>query len=510
MMKNFKKLWITIIILSVFILFTSGGVYSAEKKIRTSIGGDPINFDPAHFSFGQDRLIAQQVLQCLVTFDVDTNPPHPIIPVLAKSYKISDDGKLLTFTLHEGVQFHQGYGEMTSEDVVFSIMRHLDPKVASVAKSQVIDIDKIETPDKYNVKIYLKNSSALTLIQNLAWQNAGFILSKKAYEKLGSKMERMMIGTGPFYFDNWDSGEKVILKKFEKYWRTIPKIDVVEFWIIPEEIVGLGALEKGDLDVAPVSQLGSYERAKNLKNISIKTAKGNVWQYPFIVNFKMKPMDDIRVRRALAHALDVKGICSRIGPLVVPFPSPLAPAVFAATDEFWKYDYNVEKAKKLLTEAGYPNGFELRLIYNKAVLYEPITLEVKNYWDKIVNVKLELVERAVYSQRIKQYNHHVAGWGIARTAPYLYAEWYETGSGRNYGQYSNPKIDEIISNAKNAKNEEEAQMYWRDFQKEATDDLAIYIPAVGGNVQAVSNTVNGLKLYPYTGLLEFENVSLSK
>jgi len=87
-------------------------------------------------------------------------------------------------------------------------------------------------------------------------------------------MERMMIGTGPFYLTSWDSGEKVILKKFEKYWRTIPKIDVVEFWIIPEEIVGLGALEKGDLDVAPVSQLGSYERAKNLKNISLKLQKG--------------------------------------------------------------------------------------------------------------------------------------------------------------------------------------------------------------------------------------------
>jgi len=94
---------------------------------------------------------------------------------------------VLTFTLHEGVQFHQGYGEMTSEDVVFSIMRHLDPKVASVAKSQVVDIEKIEAPDKYNVKIYLKNSSALTLSKNLAWQNAGFILSKKAYEKLGQK-----------------------------------------------------------------------------------------------------------------------------------------------------------------------------------------------------------------------------------------------------------------------------------------------------------------------------------
>jgi peptide/nickel transport system substrate-binding protein len=441
----------------------------------------------------------------LVTFDFTAKPPHPVVPVLAKSYEVSEDAKMITFRLRKGVQFHHGYGEFTSEDVVFNLKRHQDKKVASRARAQLTDVERIEAPDKYTVKIYLKDSSAFSLVRNLAYQTAGFMLSKKAVLKLGDKIERMPIGTGPYYYDRWEPGVKVVHKKFDKYWGTPAKIDEIEFWVIPEEIVALGALEKGDLDLVALTQKGSYERANAIKGTSIVDAIGGARIYVYWTNHKMKPLDDLRVRRALAHALDLKEICKRIGPQVRHWPSPIAPLAFGATNEFWGYEYDVNKAKQLLAEAGYPNGFELRLIYIRGALYEPIVLEVQSYWNKIVDVKLELIERSVYYKTLKQFKHHVAAWGTARYAPFLFAQYYLPGAPRNYSQYSNPKVTEVIHKAKNATTEEESRKYWREFQRMTTKDVASLWVANGKSLVVVNNKLKGVVVMPTPGIYILEN-----
>lgn len=127
--------------------------------------GDPVSLDPARFKTVCDRSIAHNVFQGLVTFDNTAEPPFPIIPVLAQSYEVSEDGKMITFKLHKGIQFHHGYGEFTSEDVVFTVQRHLDPKGASWVKKQFEDVERIEAPDKYTVKIYLLHCPGVFLVR---------------------------------------------------------------------------------------------------------------------------------------------------------------------------------------------------------------------------------------------------------------------------------------------------------------------------------------------------------
>jgi peptide/nickel transport system substrate-binding protein len=468
--------FISIVVLAVAfgVLLVRGDTWSAEKKtgavkLRTYSNSDPITLDPAKLRHGPDRIIAQNVFQGLVTFDYLAEPPYPIIPVLAKSYEVSRDAKMITFKLHKGVQFHHDYGELTSEDVVFSLQRHLDPKVASWAKSQLADVERIDAPDKYTVRIYLKVPSARSLLGNLAWQNAGFVLNKKAVLKLGDK--------------------------FGDYWRTPAKIDEIEIWVVPEEIVALGALEKGDLDIASVTESGSARRVKAIKDIDLVQAKGSTSAYHLYLNNKKKPLDDVRVRRALAHALDIKGIIERLGPQFLRyFPSPLPPALFAATDEFWTYEYNLDKARQLLAEAGYPKGFELRMIYKKGRLYEPVALEVQNSWRKVVDVKLELIEKAVFTKTVKQFNHHVAVWSRGRNVPYLFAQVYETDSPVNLSKYSNPKVDEAVKRAKSAATEEEARKYWREFQRLIVGDVANMWIASAGSIAAVSKKVKGIAI----------------
>lgn len=500
----FSGLYILLTVILIAPVQASGG-----GILRGVLPNDPTNLDAAHLFYTQDQDIAENTYQGIVEFDLAQKPPFPIVPMLAEKYEVSDDAKTITFHLRKNVQFHRGYGEMTSEDVVFTLKRHMDPKTASRVRSQLEDIERIEAPDKYTVVIYLKSSSAFTLLQNLAY-HAGYVMSKKAVEKLGDEIEMTPIGTGPYYFEEWNPGEKVVFKKFDKYWGTPGKLDGIEFWIIPDETVALGALEKGELDIVDISQLGSPERAKTIKGIKILQGYGSNTNFIEYINHKQKPMDDIRVRRALAYALDIKGISERLSPLVRPFPSPFAPAVFSATDEFWNYEFDLEKAKKLLTEAGYPNGFELRIIYNKRGLYEPMVLELKRCWDKIVDVKLQLIERAVFVKTLKEYNQHIAAWVKGRPAPYLFAQCYETGSPANYSQYSNPEVDALIQKAISSTTKEDALKYWREFQKKVTEDVVNIWPATVVPLLAVRDGVKGVVPKDSSGMPELKNAYFEK
>jgi peptide/nickel transport system substrate-binding protein len=494
-----------ILVLGLGVLVMYEDVSGGMVKLRTNLCGDPVLLDCATMRTFQDRTIVTNIYEGLLVFDVEQEPPYPLVPVLAKNWEISEDAKSLTFELRKGVQFHHGYGELTSEDVVFSMNRHKDPQLASRAKTHHEDVERVEALGKYKVRFHLKRPSAYSFARNLGMLIPGSITSKKAVQELGD-LNQFPIGTGPLYFDRMEPGEKVVLKKFDKYWGEPAKIDEVELWIIPEEVVALGALQKGDLDIVTLAQPGTFKMAKKLVesgkvDFRLQASTAETFLFVLYPNHKKKPINDIRVRRALAHALDIKGICSRIGELAVAHPSPFPPAVFAATDEFWTYEYDIKKAKRLLEEAGYPNGFELHVIYKKASLYEPIILEVKNSWDKIVDVKLEVIDSALLRKRIKEGKQHVAHWGYGRISPYQVAARYMTGNPQNYEHYSNPEMDELINKAIVAPTEEEQRRLWREFQKKACEEVVTIVVAVGKNYFAVKNNLKGVVLWPFPQLL---------
>jgi peptide/nickel transport system substrate-binding protein len=334
------------------------------------------------------------------------------------------------------------------------------------------------------------------------------MVSKKAVQKLGKKIALKPIGTGAFYFDTWSPGEKVVLKKFKDYWGTPAKADEVVVWVMPEETVALRAVEKGELDLTPITQQGSYAIAKSIKNAFILESGGAAYHHHLFFNGSQPPLTDRRVRRALIHALDLKGLDKRLGPQTGYWPSPLPSAVFSATPEFWKYEYDVNKAKKLLAEAGYPKGFELKLIYKHEAINEQIALNVVDYWKKICDVKLQLLDRAMYYPKVREFKHHVAFIFITRFSPYLYGQFYQKGSPRNFYNHSTPEIDRIITKGKTATSEEESKQYWREFQKAVTEEAFGVWTGTLKSQMLVSNRVKGLSpksLLPYRGLVDLKD-----
>jgi peptide/nickel transport system substrate-binding protein len=491
-----------------------GSKNSGNITLRTVCNGDPVIFgDPARTSYSNDRYIALQIFEGAFQYDYRDKPPFLPHKRLAKDYKIAKDNLSMTIELHKGVQFHHGYGELTAEDLAYTLRRHLDPKTASRARSRLKYIDKVDILDKYTVKLSLNKPTAFAIWRLMGWQTDGYIMCKKATENLPKEeIGRKPVGTGPYYFYRYEPGKAVVLKRFEDYWGGpkdlgigTPQIDTIEMPIVKDLAVAIDALRTGELDIVPMLGRKSYIKGKALPKdkFSIITANAAVAKQWIAPNPKVKPMDDLRVRKALAYALDDKLICDRLGELATAFASPIPSAVFGATKKFWTYEYNLDKAKQLLKEAGYPDGFELQFCWYPVQWNEPFVREVKNQWDKIVDVKLKTIERAVFfSKASKGELWHVSTSVMSRLDPAIYADMYTCGASRNYFQYCNPELDKIVEKALTATDIESSQQWYYEIQRIISEDVVGYYPGetLGGIVMA--NYMKNPVVSPYPGSAE--------
>jgi len=468
------------------------------QVLRWAVNEELTNVDIFKLHVATDRLVAQNVYSGLVKFKPGTTE---IIPDLAERWEISPDGKTYTFYLRQGVKWHHGYGEFTSTDVKFTLDRHQDPQVASLARMDFALIERVEAPEPYKVIVHLKDPFPPFLF-NLAWQT-GFMASKKAYEDLGAAVSSRPIGTGPFQFDRWVPGEVIVLTANKDYYLGAPKLERLEFKVIPEELVALLALERSEVDGTAVRQLGAYRLVLGRPNIQLVEAPSGWMNYAYI-NTKKEPTSDVRVRQALAYAMDVRAMAKALDDMVIPNPSFLNPIVLGWTDDLPKYEYNVEKAKSLLKEAGYPDGIKIRMIYVKAHLYEEFALMLKDYFSKIGEVELVQIDRAIQAQEMRGDNWHVGIWAVTRLESDLYATNFIHSKGpNNYSKYSNPVADQLAERARIEQDRQKRAELYVQLQKVVAEDVPILITGTQKSLVAVKPYVKGLVGHPFIGLLEF-------
>lgn len=372
-----------------------------ELRVRLQFARAGGVYDPARWKYTSDWFIYPNVFNWLVRWTPGPDPKE-LEPDLAEKWTVSPDGFVYTFNLKKGVQFHEGYGELTADDVVFSFQRQLDdPNM--VFHEALSPIKSIEALDKYTLRITLKARDGSFMWTVISYR-PGLIVSKKAVQQLGAAFAKKPVGTGPFEFVELTPQGQVILKAFDRYFRGRPAVRQLTFVHVAEENTTVEALRRGDLHI--IWTRGNPEAIKVLRADSkVKTVRVIEYYNLFQVQFspKFKPAQDARVRRALASVIDRRVIAQALPGLDEMAEVMRPPQLFGGTNEVPTYPFDQNKARQLLTEAGYANGFPLTLMVQNREPETTVAQILVSQWKVAgINVRLEVLDpTAAFDRRAK-------------------------------------------------------------------------------------------------------------
>ncbi|ESX16082.1 MULTISPECIES: ABC transporter substrate-binding protein [unclassified Mesorhizobium] len=344
------KLWKTILAAAVLALAGSQA-FAARTDLVIGITLEPPHLDPtAGAAAAIDEVLYANVFEGLTRI----GPNGEVLPDLAESWAISDDGKVYTFKLHTGVKFHDG-SDFDAGDVKFSLDRARADNSVNAQKALFASIDTVEVVDPTTVKVTLKNPQG-SFLYNLGWGDAVIV----APESADTNKEKP-IGTGPFKFQSWAKGSSITLVKSDTYWGAPVFLDKAEFRIVPDAAAAVPALLSGDIQAFPFFDPDSVAQVKD--DPRFKVVIGSTEGETILaINNKKPPFDKLEVRQAIAFALDRKAIIDGASAgLGVPIGSHMSPASKAYVDLTGLYPHNVDKAKELLKQAGFENGIKATL-----------------------------------------------------------------------------------------------------------------------------------------------------
>jgi glutathione transport system substrate-binding protein len=326
---------------------------SAAGQITVGVGDNILGLDPTDLNDSVSASASRLFFQGLYGFDRELK----LVPVLAESTEVNEDSTQYTVHLRRGVKFHDGT-TFDAAAVKLNYDRLRDPANHLKRQSLLEAVDKVEVVDEFTVRLVLKAPSGV-LLNYLAHTGAS-ILSPKAIAQYGAEISRHPVGTGPFTFTSW-TPDTLKAARNPDYWRKDrPRLDGVTIRCVPESGARLALLRSGEAQFVfplPPETVQLIERDQRLV---IDKTPSIVAQY-VALNTSKKPFDDQRVRQALNYAIDknafIKVVYNGFG---IPMDAPVAPGIaFYSKQGVWPYD--PAKAKQLLADAGYPNGFETEI-----------------------------------------------------------------------------------------------------------------------------------------------------
>lgn len=319
-------------------------------------GGDSVGLDPSKETDGESMKVCDNIFENLVSYAKESTE---VIPSLATSWTISEDGLEYVFTLRQGVKFHDGT-DFNAEAVLFNFNKMFDKNHPfhnvggtnkywdNMGMSKIIkEISKV---DDFTIKFTL-NFPEAPFLANLG-MNFASISSPTAIQKFGEDYGKNPVGTGPFKFVEWVKDARIVIEANENYWNGRPYLDRVIFRTIPENNVRFLELKKGSIAIMDLPNPDDIPLMEKDSKIKVQKSPGLNVGY-FALNCEKKPFDDVRVRKAVNYAINKKNIVEYLyGGLGVVAKNPLPPTMWGYNDLVVDYEYNPEKAKELLAEAG--------------------------------------------------------------------------------------------------------------------------------------------------------------
>lgn len=509
MMKKRSSLLMVVVLILAIALYGCGGKKGEQpnnentpgdnQSLNTPVNGGEIvvgiqqdldSLDPHKAVAAGTKEVLFNVFEGLVKPDKDGN----LVPAVAENYEISDDGKVYTFTLRKNVKFHNG-NLVTADDVVYSIQRSAglledtDPSVfVETALSNIVEVNKINDE---TVEVVLGQGDT----ELIGYLTCAII--PKDYKEQGSAP----IGTGPFKFVSYTPLENFIVTKNEDYYIPgEPYLDKVIFKIVPNTDAAMLELMGGSIDIYPYLTDAQAEQLK--EKFQVLEGNMNLVQALFLNN-GVKPFDDVRVRKALYYATDRQGIIDMVAGgrgSIIGSNMFIGFGKYLNENVIDMYSYNIEKAKELLTEAGYPNGFNFTITVPSNYAFHVETAQVIVEQLKLVGItaKIQQVEWASWiSDVYKGKNYEATIIGLdAKLAARDVLERYNSTADNNFLNYNNSEYDELLKKAITSVNEDEKVSYYKELQKILAEDAAsIYIqdPAL---LVAVNKKLGGYTFYP--------------
>jgi peptide/nickel transport system substrate-binding protein len=370
-------------------------------------------------------------------------PGNPMAPSLAESWQVSPDGRVYDFTLRKGVKFHNG-DPLTAEDVKFSFERYK----GTAAKTLKDRVAAVETPSPLRIRFRLKNPWPDFLTFYTVASGAGWIVPKKYVEQVGDEgYKKMPIGAGPYKFVSFKPGVELVMDAFEGYWRKAPSVKRLVFKVISDESTRLAALKRGEIDIVYSIRGELAEELQRTPGLRLKPTVIQATQWVAMLDQwdPKSPWHDRRVRLAANLAVDRKSINQAITLGHSRLTYSIVPSTF---DFYWQppvYPFDVAQAKKLMAEAGYPNGFDAGDYYMD-LSYANVQEAIANYLQQIgIRTRLKTVERATHwsTYANKKYKNlaYTASGAFGNTATRLEA-YVITGGSYVYGTY--PDLDALF------------------------------------------------------------------
>ncbi len=412
-------------------LALAGPAHAQKKTLVIGMGSaDAGKLDPHLASTTPDKGLLNYVFNGLVRIRPGEASPNFIEPDLAESWTTSPSGTEWTFKIRAGVQCHHGFGPFTAEDAAYSLKRASN-KATSSYSGDFASIDKIDVVDASTLKITLKAPVAgfLGYVSNI---NGGNMVCKKAAEEAGDNFGKKPVGTGPFAFAEYQPQQFVKLTANKQYFRGAPQLEDITFRYIPADSSRDLAFQSGELDMIYGKQEQSWvDRTAKLPGVKVKAMEPGELSALYL-NVTSKPLDDIRVRQAIAHAIDRKTIVQFKGEGSSREAVSVVPSGYLGTDEKAPlYAFDIAKAKQLLTEAGYPNGVTVKTVHTTLTGMQTLIEAVQGQLKKAgITLDIELVEHATFHANIRKGLSPIVHYQAARfpVADVYLTQFYDSNS----------------------------------------------------------------------------------
>ena len=475
-----------------------------EKVLRVRIGSDMTGLDPAKLFNIENQTISNHIYNGLVRYEYEKN--GAIVPDLAEKWDLSADGKTYTFYLRKGVKWHKGYGELTADDVKFSYDRVLDPKTTSRYKGEFKLVETIEVVDPSTVRIRLK-SKYPGFLNKVAAYNQGFVVSRKAMEKLGDQYATNPIGTGPFLFESWSPKNQVVLLATKEYFLGAPKLDRIVFRLIQEETTAEIALQRGEIDVFYALQNAEViARLSKAPGITVHRRTAN-HTINVILNETYEPLGKPIVRRAIAHSLNLKAMREVFFNGLKGQPNWVLTSSFEeAAKDLTEWPYDPEKAKALLKEAGYPSGFEVTFLVPESGsgMQQPVEMGTVIQAQLLgvgIKAKIQTMEWGAY---LKKYldapDMAEMSWNPSIGDPdhitYMLLSSDRFPPAFNAGFFQNPRVDELLRKGRTTVGDTERMAIYKEAQRIIADEAPWIFIDHGRQIIIHRKRVQGFKLHP--------------